>query len=277
MAYVPDEAIDSSHEITHAAFKLYASYCRHRNNKPEHPHFGLAWPDRDTVHDETGICTTYISTLKAELLEKGWIETQKSKIRPLKGFRLEGEKSNGSTFKSDSSTFANSEGFNNPTTESNHSTQKSNDSTGESNGSTRILKVIEPANEPSKEPANEPPTRAPKNGASRGTRIPDPFLLTQTMRDWAKERAPDVDVKEATAEFVDYWRGVPGARGLKLDWEGTWRNRLRVLQEKAKATGSNRQSFASGRRSNVEKSMDAVKERLAEIEEEKRCQQIKTA
>ena len=27
--------------------------------------------------------------------------------------------------------------------------------------------------------------------------------------------------------FCDYWRTVPGARGLKVDWEATWRTWMR--------------------------------------------------
>lgn len=49
---------------------------------------------------------------------------------------------------------------------------------------------------------------------------------------WARTHAPDVELKGALAEFIDYWRGVPGARGRKLDWPATFRNRLRELQGK---------------------------------------------
>ena len=63
--------------------------------------------------------------------------------------------------------------------------------------------------------------------AKRGARIPDPFVLTAEMRAWAAEECPGVDVQAVTREFVDYWRGVPGQRGCKLDWPATWRNRVR--------------------------------------------------
>ena len=33
-------------------------------------------------------------------------------------------------------------------------------------------------------------------------------------------------------EFVDYWTSVPGARGLKLDWAKTFKNRCRELGKK---------------------------------------------
>jgi hypothetical protein len=63
----------------------------------------------------------------------------------------------------------------------------------------------------------------------RATRCPEPFMLTAEMREWAAKLGLDHDgVREATREFVDYWRGVPGARGTKLDWTATWRNSVRL-------------------------------------------------
>lgn len=79
-----------------------------------------------------------------------------------------------------------------------------------------------------------PPTDTPSNKtnthpARRATRLPEPFMLTAPMREWAaKEMGIEGEaVREATREFVDYWRGVPGQRGTKLDWPATWRNSLR--------------------------------------------------
>lgn len=65
---------------------------------------------------------------------------------------------------------------------------------------------------------------------TRGTRLPDDFCLNSEMREWAAKSVPHVDLSLALAEFVDYWRGVPGQRGRKLDWLGTWRNRMRELE-----------------------------------------------
>jgi hypothetical protein len=68
-------------------------------------------------------------------------------------------------------------------------------------------------------------TTAPR----RGTRIPDDFAVDDLMRAWVRENVPGLDAEAATVEFVDYWRGVPGSRGLKLDWIATWRNRMREV------------------------------------------------
>lgn len=68
----------------------------------------------------------------------------------------------------------------------------------------------------------------------RGTRIKNPFPVTDAMRAWAADQYPNVDVKAATAEFVDYWIGVPGAKGVKLDWDATWRNRIREVAARSR-------------------------------------------
>jgi hypothetical protein len=74
------------------------------------------------------------------------------------------------------------------------------------------------------------PRHAERAGGTRGTRIPDDFEVSEKMRRWASDDARSVELKSATAEFIDYWQGVPGQRGLKLDWPATWRNRMRELE-----------------------------------------------
>jgi uncharacterized protein YdaU (DUF1376 family) len=71
-----------------------------------------------------------------------------------------------------------------------------------------------------------------RSAEPRGSRIPDPFLVTPKMRTWATTETPHANVESVTREFVDYWRAIPGLRGRKLDWEGTWRNRMRDQEGK---------------------------------------------
>lgn len=79
-------------------------------------------------------------------------------------------------------------------------------------------------------------SQAPHTGATapktRGTRLPDRFLLTADMRSWAAANTPGVDVRAETEAFCDYWRAVPGAKGCKLDWPATWRNWMRQEYKK---------------------------------------------
>lgn len=71
---------------------------------------------------------------------------------------------------------------------------------------------------------------APKRSTKRGTRVPDTFPVTDAMRTWAaSEGFTNLDLDRVTAEFVDYWRGVSGSKGVKLDWTATWRNRVRQV------------------------------------------------
>jgi hypothetical protein len=62
---------------------------------------------------------------------------------------------------------------------------------------------------------------------NRGSRLPDDWRPSDDLKKWARSEFPDVDLKQAFAEFADYWRGVPGSRGCKLDWDATFRNRVR--------------------------------------------------
>jgi hypothetical protein len=57
----------------------------------------------------------------------------------------------------------------------------------------------------------------------RGTRIPEPFILTREMRSWAADRAPHVDVNLATEKFANHWRAKT-RDATKLDWLATWHN-----------------------------------------------------
>ena len=65
--------------------------------------------------------------------------------------------------------------------------------------------------------------------ARRATRISSDFVANDAIRKWADEHTPGLDLAYAVEEFVDYWKGVPGQRGTKLDWDATFRNRLREL------------------------------------------------
>jgi hypothetical protein len=53
------------------------------------------------------------------------------------------------------------------------------------------------------------------------------------MKLWAQENVPRVDVREQTKRFVDYWRSLPGQRGVRIDWTATWRNWMRKAGDDA--------------------------------------------
>ncbi len=93
-------------------------------------------------------------------------------------------------------------------------------------------------------PTRPDPTRPVKDSstkslsaAKRGTRIDPGFAITDSMRDWSRENVPLIDIDKMLPEFIDYWRAVPGEKGVKLDWEATWHNGMRKRNEWAKRDG----------------------------------------
>lgn len=68
------------------------------------------------------------------------------------------------------------------------------------------------------------------NGSSkkRGSRLPPDWQLPKAWGEWAvAEGMDEVSVRREADKFRDYWVGVPGAKGVKLDWQATWRNWVR--------------------------------------------------
>ena len=70
---------------------------------------------------------------------------------------------------------------------------------------------------------------------SRGFRLP---IDWHPGSDWLqftrKEGLNDDDAKRELENFRDYWAGIPGSRGTKLDWPATWRNRVREVASRTK-------------------------------------------
>lgn len=60
----------------------------------------------------------------------------------------------------------------------------------------------------------------------RGSRL----TITELPDDWkafAEQEEPDLDPKRLFENFKDYWNGLSGAKAIKKDWKGTWRNYVR--------------------------------------------------
>lgn len=69
------------------------------------------------------------------------------------------------------------------------------------------------------------------------TALPPDYLMEATALGWKLE-----DTQAVWSEFVDYWRGVLGQKGVKLDWPATWRNALKNIfaNKKGKAHANSR-------------------------------------
>lgn len=66
--------------------------------------------------------------------------------------------------------------------------------------------------------------------AKRGSRLSPDWLPSTESIAKAKDDAPDVDHKSEHSVFVDYWIAQPGQKGVKTNWDSTWRNWMRRKQ-----------------------------------------------
>jgi hypothetical protein len=85
-----------------------------------------------------------------------------------------------------------------------------------------------------------------QDDSKRGARLPDGWKPSDSVRKWAASEFPKLNLGRALAEFVDYWRAIPGQRGCKLDWDATFRNRLRVLGDKPPPRSHSGDGYDSG-------------------------------
>jgi len=75
-------------------------------------------------------------------------------------------------------------------------------------------------------------TLPPAAKTPRGTRLTDDWQPRDQERLLA--RSLRVDCDKAAAEFRDYWLARPGKDGVKLDWNATFRNRLRECADRGR-------------------------------------------
>ena len=61
----------------------------------------------------------------------------------------------------------------------------------------------------------------------RGSRLAQDWFLSKSMGEWATQERPDLDVRQVAEQFKDYWAAQAGQKGVKLDWDATWRNWVR--------------------------------------------------
>lgn len=61
----------------------------------------------------------------------------------------------------------------------------------------------------------------------RGSRLPNDFLFPKEWADFCHQERPDLNIQKTFDSFKDFWISKPGAGGVKLNWEATWRNWVR--------------------------------------------------
>lgn len=89
----------------------------------------------------------------------------------------------------------------------------------------------------SKEEKTEEAAQAPST-PKRGTRLPEPFILTAEMRAWAKIKRPTIDPAVETEKFVNYFRAKTGRDATKLDWRATWNNWILNARDNTNGNGA---------------------------------------
>lgn len=98
----------------------------------------------------------------------------------------------------------------------------------------------------------------------RASRIPDPFILTSAMREWAAEEVPGLDLDAHTREFVDYWRAASGQNASKFDWVATWRNWMRKAH---RWNPGSRDTFARQKQNNMLSIVESYRQKEQSDEE----------
>lgn len=86
----------------------------------------------------------------------------------------------------------------------------------------------------------------PNGSSKKGSRLNAEWRLPQPWGQWAVDQglSPEV-VRREGENFRDYWIGIPGQKGVKLDWQATWRNWIRKRLERM-APEKSKSDFWSG-------------------------------
>jgi uncharacterized protein YdaU (DUF1376 family) len=82
-------------------------------------------------------------------------------------------------------------------------------------------------------PNQEPLTtnQEPIVKTQRGSRLPTDWSLPVDWKTWAEAERPDLNAEKVAESFKDFWISKPGAGGVKLNWEATWRNWVRSQKQ----------------------------------------------
>jgi uncharacterized protein YdaU (DUF1376 family) len=72
-----------------------------------------------------------------------------------------------------------------------------------------------------------------------GARLSAEWFLPMGWGEWALQEGMQVDAIRVEADtFKDYWISVAGSKGLKTNWEATWRNWIRKAMKDGQRNGN---------------------------------------
>lgn len=114
---------------------------------------------------------------------------------------------------------------NSPTESSNPTTNLDRAPSADTGPAQPVLAGLAVATEP--QPSRN---RLSRRVTKKAEPLPDDWSVSDEMIEWAKRETPNVG-RFAADKFIDYFSGAPGNKGLKKDWDATWRNWMRRDQE----------------------------------------------
>lgn len=85
------------------------------------------------------------------------------------------------------------------------------------------------AHVPARTPATADVPKTPK-----GTRLPDGWIPARTEANLAAESTHDGPwLSRELERFRDYWAAAAGAKGVKANWDSTWRNWIKTAEDRS--------------------------------------------
>jgi len=119
--------------------------------------------------------------------------------------------------------------------------------------------------------------------SKRGSRLPATWTLPVDWKAWALEqfKVTDKIVNREHEKFRDYWIGAPGTKGVKADWQATWRNWCRRAFEKLMRDAPLLDAIGKGKKDDLtemaertNKLYEQEQEELRRKEEQKRLDRL---
>jgi len=102
--------------------------------------------------------------------------------------------------------------------------------------------------------------------SAKGQRLAPEWQLPRAWGEWAVEQGLEAAVVRQEAEvFHDYWIAQAGSKGIKADWQATWRNWIR-----RKATSPNNKTFAEKTQDYKDRQAEKFYEPLMNMTEDER-------
>jgi hypothetical protein len=75
------------------------------------------------------------------------------------------------------------------------------------------------------------PSAPPPSNKVSGSRIPEPFPLTDEMQEWARTTYPALRLERAHENFIEHYTNDTTKKALKVDWLKTWKKGMGLAMD----------------------------------------------